>query len=561
MPETNLAASEGKLRHLNPKQHPVYPDVLVVVGRVSHGFQHLFQKDFLPIIMSSTRTAWLIMSWAHNQDHAGVDITFQTSLQVAWVVGGRSLARSIKKSCVRCRYLSLKSVQQQMAELPPHLSVPSPPFTYVAVDLAGPFICKREGASKSTRRNLGTVKVWAVLILCLQVKAVKIYLVGGLHTEDFLLAWDSFVADHGQPLIAYSDRGTNLVSAAKEQQDVDLPDYDWGKIARSSSDHTDWRFHPPGAQFRNGAVEIFVKKFKRSLKHRFGDKLMYLLELQAAFKVVAGILNSRPVYARWGSRGGNDTDFLSALTPNMMLLGRANVGLPVRDYDRSDKPLLRIKYVEECIAQWWNQFQTQHFSSLVPRQKWLFEKRNMQVGDVVLLMYEGKCKPGSYRLAVVRDIEVSSDDLVRTVLVEYSLVGDLPYGEREKYLGITKKKVVVPVQHLVLILPVEEQFQFEGRADMESVPLDEVRGRSGYGMVHLGMWSKLRRCSQGHFLVAEDPSVGASCVRVGFDVMWSLRSEVSSRWSMVQSLLGQLSCSEVDAGIYGYYAEKIGEEK
>ena len=288
---------------------------------------------------------------------------------------------------------------------------------------------------------------------------------------------------------------------------------------------------------------------------------MYLLELQAAFKVVAGILNSRPVYARWGSRGGNDTDFLSALTPNMMLLGRANVGLPVRDYDRSDKPLLRIKYVEECIAQWWNQFQTQHFSSLVPRQKWLFEKRNMQVGDVVLLMYEGKCKPGSYRLAVVRDIEVSSDDLVRTVLVEYSLVGDLPYGEREKYLGITKKKVVVPVQRLVLILPVEEQIQFGGRADMESVPLDEVRGRSGYGMVHLGMWSKLRRCSQGHFLVAEDPSVGASCVRVGFDVRWSLRSEVSSRWSMVQSLLGQLSCSEVDAGIYGYYAEKIGEEK
>ena len=103
-----------------------------------------------------------------------------------------------------------------MSVLPPHLSVPCPCFTYVAVDLAGPFVCKREGAFKKTRRNPGTMKVWAVLFVCLQVKAVKIYLVGGLHTEDFLLARDSFVADHGQPAVAYSDRGTNLTGAARE---------------------------------------------------------------------------------------------------------------------------------------------------------------------------------------------------------------------------------------------------------------------------------------------------------------------------------------------------------
>ena len=142
------------------------------------------------------------MVWAHCQDHAGVDTSYQTSMQVAWIVGGRVLARSIKRACVRCRYLARQLLDQQMSVLPPHLAVPCPPFCYVAVDLAGPFVCKREGASKTTRRNPGTMKVWAVLIVCLQVKAVKIYLVGGLHTEDFLLAWDSFVADHGQPLVA-----------------------------------------------------------------------------------------------------------------------------------------------------------------------------------------------------------------------------------------------------------------------------------------------------------------------------------------------------------------------
>ena len=98
MPATNVAVSEGKLKNLNPQQHPKYPDVLVVIGRVT---LYRFGDNYLPILMSGTRTAWLIMLWSHNQDHAGIDTTFQTSLQLAWIVGGRLLARSIKRSCVR----------------------------------------------------------------------------------------------------------------------------------------------------------------------------------------------------------------------------------------------------------------------------------------------------------------------------------------------------------------------------------------------------------------------------------------------------------------------------
>ena len=61
-------------------------DMVVVVGRASKGFKQLFQKEYLHVIMSSTRTAWLIMMWAHSQDHSGVDNTHLTSMQVAWVV-------------------------------------------------------------------------------------------------------------------------------------------------------------------------------------------------------------------------------------------------------------------------------------------------------------------------------------------------------------------------------------------------------------------------------------------------------------------------------------------
>ena len=465
MPATNKAAVEGRLKHLSPMQHARYPDMLVVVGRAVKGLQQNFQKEYLPILMSKTRVAWLIMLWSHCLDHGGVDTTVQTSLQVAWVVGGRTLARSIKRSCVRCRYLTKQLAGQQMSVLPEFLAVPCPCFTYIAVDLAGPFLCKREGGARVTRRNSGTVKMWAVLLVCLQTKAVKIYIAGGLSTEDFLLAWDSFVADHGQPLIAYSDRGTNLTSAAREGGvhdnsqigDDDLPAYDWDSIEGSTRGKTTWSFHPPGSQFRNGAVEVFVRKFKRTLEHKVSKRLMFMLELQTSFKIVASILNSRPIYARWGNRGLCDPDFLSALTPNMLLTGRVNSEVPVRDYVTSDKPLCRMKYVEECVAQWWHQFMAQNFSSLVPRQKWQFEKRNMCEGDVVLISYVGKCRPATYRLGVVVAVVVDDDHLVRTVTVEYSLLSELPVADRLAYKGVSKKRITVPVQRLCLILPVEER--------------------------------------------------------------------------------------------------------
>ena len=132
-----------------------------------------------------------------------------------------------------CWYMKKKLEDQQMSVLPPHLATPCPVFTYVAVDLTGPFVCKREGPAKTTRRNSGTKKTWAALFVCLQTKAVKIYLVGGLATEDFLLAWYSFTADHSQPSVCYSDRGTNLIAAVNEGGDTTtLQDYDWEDMPR-----------------------------------------------------------------------------------------------------------------------------------------------------------------------------------------------------------------------------------------------------------------------------------------------------------------------------------------
>ena len=457
MPATNKAGSQGKLKHLTPKKHDEYGDVIVVTGRALEGMRHYLQKDFLPVIMSSTRTAHLVMLWAHDRDHSGVDVTFMTATQVAWVMGGRALAKCIKQGCVRCRYLAKLLEGQQMAVLPARLTVPCPVFSHIGVDLAGPFSVKKDGYSRVTRRNTGTIKIWVVLFVCLSTKALKLYVAGGYSTGDFLLAWDAFVADHGDPLTCHSDQGSQLVSAAKQNPDLDVPDYDWDLVANSLKMKTAWYFTPAQAQFRNGAVEIFVKKFKRTLNHKFQNRKMGLLEMETALKIVASVANSRPLSARYGPKGGNDPDYLTPLTPNMMLTGRSNSEIPVRNYDSSENLLVRLEYVQRVVSEWWEQFRIQNFSSLVPTQRWQMERRNMRVGDIVLIQYENRSAPGTYRLARVVKVEVDKvDGLVHTCVVMYSLLADLKLADRVKYKGITRKELRVPVQRLVLILPVEE---------------------------------------------------------------------------------------------------------
>ena len=92
-----------------------------------------------------------------------------------------------------------KAETQKMAPLLEDLTIPCPSFSNIAVDLAGPYqvfsMLKRRG----TRKSSGTMKVWALLAVCLNTRALRIYLVPGYSTEDFLVSWAELEADCGIP--------------------------------------------------------------------------------------------------------------------------------------------------------------------------------------------------------------------------------------------------------------------------------------------------------------------------------------------------------------------------
>jgi hypothetical protein len=184
---------------------------------------------------------------------------------------------------------------------------------------------------------------------------------------------------------------------------------------------------------------------------------MNYAELSCAVKRIANVLNERPLAIQKSRVHRPDHDFLTPITPNMLLTGHSGNHPPVqRNIDYEELPDDRLSYIEELERAWWYQYKVQYFASLVPTQRWLRTERNMCPGDVVLIEYKNKSFPGTYRLGRVNEVEHdATDGLVRTCTVSYKLIK--PGNARDITKNITAKEVRVPVQRLVLIMPVEEQ--------------------------------------------------------------------------------------------------------
>ena len=441
MPATIAAVKAGRLRELDIQE---IDGLQVVQGRAASGMQKFFGQNSLPVIMGSTRIAYLIMLDAHCMDHTGRDITLAMSRHTAWIVNAKKLSKNIVRNCIRCRFLRKLIETQKMASIPDILQVPAPPFSNIGIDLLGPLVVK------SMVNKRASMKVWVVLFLCLNTKAISMELAPGYSTVHFLLAYVAHISQRGAPSFVHSDRGSQLVAAQKDLADDSLK-YDWDVIsAATASQGTTWKFAPAGGQWRNGSAEAFVKKFKRSFSHLYQNTRLNYSELNCAIKRIANVLNDRPVSAQRTRSFSADEDFLAPLTPNMLITGR-NQSTPPRDYVDVDDPHLRKSFLEELEATWWYQYKVQCFDSLTPTRKWIDAKRNLCVGDIVLIQYSSKAAPGTYRLGRIKDVEVDQDGLVRTCNVRYSLCKPGATSD------VMRKEVRVPIQRLVLILPIEEQ--------------------------------------------------------------------------------------------------------
>ena len=132
------------------------------------------------------------------------------------------------------------------------------------------------------------------------------------------------------------------------------------------------------------------------------------------------------------------------ISPSMLLtLKYSDDAPPLESYTAEDivsYGAKRWKKVQYLVDVFWQKWRTYYLSNLQERSKWISRKRNIKVGDVVLLVNKGESR-NSWPLAIVIEVKLSSDQLVRSITVRTS-----PGGKSQKTFNR-------PISEAILIVP------------------------------------------------------------------------------------------------------------
>ena len=140
-------------------------------------------------------------------------------------------------------------------------------------------------------------------------------------------------------------------------------------------------------------------------------------ELLATFMCEAeSIVNSRPLTV-----DNIDDPTSSVLTPNHILTMKPCVlAAPPGVFDQTDEyTRKRWRTVQLFAERFWTRWRKEYVQSLQHRQKWTSEKRNFEVGDVVLFKEDNAAR-NHWPLGRVTEVRKGNDGLVRSVLVRTS---------------------------------------------------------------------------------------------------------------------------------------------
>ena len=293
-----------------------------------------------------------------------------------------------------------------------------------------------------------TKKVYGLILNCMVTRAVHLELVEGYDTQSFLVSFKRFISIRGYPAFVHSDNGTQLVAANKELRDM-VNGWDKSRLFTFGSQQgMEWSFNKSAnAPFQNGCSESLIRLVKRGVLMSIGNNVLSFNELLTTLYEIANLFNERPI----GIKPGNEISLGSYLCPNDLLLGRNNKRVTKGVFDSSDDLKKRYQFINKIVSSFWKKWTRDFFPTLILRQKWHVEKRNLREGDIVLVQEQNALK-GSWKLAEVWKAHLSKDQKVRNVTLRYKLNDDTKF-----YKGKRDSTIERSVHNLVLILPIEEQ--------------------------------------------------------------------------------------------------------
>ncbi|GFY15691.1 uncharacterized protein TNCV_1283361 [Trichonephila clavipes] len=247
------------------------------------------------------------------------------------------------------------------------------------------------------------------------LKTVHFELVSDLTSQAFIAALKRFMARRGKCAKLFSDNGKNFVGASNEikklleivrKLDKKLANY-------LAAEGIEWKFIPARSPNFLGLWEAAIKSCKYHLKRVVNGINLTYEELLTVTVQIEGILNSRPLCPL----SNNDDDF-QVLTPAHFLINRSLNSLEEPNLTKcKESNLKKWQKITKIVQLMWKFWSRNYLNQLQQRGKWMFEKNNVKIGDLVLIIEENL---PTYKWALGRIVELyyGEDKKVRVVKIK-----------------------------------------------------------------------------------------------------------------------------------------------
>ena len=409
--------------------------ILRVGGRLTHAALHPHVKHPAILPKDSHLSTLLVKHYHERVHHQGRGMTMnELRSNGIWILGCSKAVSSHIYKCTKCRKFRRGTEQQKMADLPEERTEATSPFTYCGMDCFGPFYVK-EG-----RKEL---KRYGLLFTCMCSRAIHIEMLDDLTTDAFINALRSFIAIRGSVRQIRCDQGTNFVGARRELGEA-LKEMDQRELKELGCE---FLMNTPASSHMGGVWERQIRTIRSVLTSilEHSAKQLDCSSLRTFLYEVMAVVNSRPLT----TDHLNDSSSPEPLTPNHILTMKSSVILPPPGrFEREDLYLRkRWRRVQLLSNIFWARWKKEYLLNLQQRQKWIKDRRNAKVNDVVILQ-DNTLPRGQWKLARVVEVYPGRDGRVRRLKL---LISDSTLDGKGKRLA---KPVYLerPIHKTVLLL-------------------------------------------------------------------------------------------------------------
>ena len=169
-------------------------NVLRVGGRLRNSNLPYEQRHPLLLSNKNPLTKLLINHEHKRLLHASPQTVLSGLRNKFWILRSKTTVRSVIRKCLRCFKVNPHTQTPKMGDLPAERVSPSPPFSRVGLDIAGPYFIK-DGKARS--RTL--VKAYICVFVCFAIKALHFELDIDLTSEALLNSLKRLISGRGMP--------------------------------------------------------------------------------------------------------------------------------------------------------------------------------------------------------------------------------------------------------------------------------------------------------------------------------------------------------------------------